>query len=150
MRRRRYTNPDTRRAMLNRHAAAEQDLRERNARYAEKLKVREATAERCPTPRCIEIVEKHGPAYIRTEAPYLPSHEEHGADLVCTNCGGVRINGVWVHVCTGCGETVEAGGLSGQFVPNQCATCRTAKLEADRASGSICPGCHQPFSNCHC
>lgn len=119
-------------------------------RYAEELKVRAATAERCPTPRCIEIVERHGPAYIRTEPVRFPRDGEEEADLQCSQCGGVRINGEWRHWCRKCGTVVEPGALVGLFVPSQCTTCHTARVAEERARGNVCGRCNQAYALCCC
>ena len=94
----------------------------------------------CPTPRCVEYVEKYGDAYKRVTDTEFNKHP------TCEGCGGKLIDGQWQHKCKKCGQDVEPGQLGGLFVPHLCPSC----LDRARKTGARCPSCRKADIDCCC
>lgn len=101
------------------------------------------TETRCPTPRCVTMIEKHGPQYHRVY--------EHNGVTRCEMCGGVlQPDGSWAHVCVACKAAVEPGTLAGMFVPTKCRDCEAKTAENDKKTGNVCLMCGTVRSRCCC
>ena len=105
---------------------------------------------RCPTPRCVNTIEKYGEQYHRVhDQSSVPDHLS-GTIARCEGCGGYWDGEKWIHKCWTCKTDVTPGGLTGLFVPHVCTDCNKKVVDDERARGAICRRCNQVDSWCCC
>lgn len=102
---------------------------------------------RCVTPQCVEVIAKYGEHYHRV---YDRDNRGKDATQTCEGCGARRIGGAWQSTCKKCGKAVDAGALTGLFVPHLCAECLNQARENDRRRGAICRMCGSAYVDCCC
>ena len=100
------------------------------------------TSIQCPTPKCIDAVKRYGDRYLMVSA--------RPGRTICELCGGILVDGEWIHRCSKCKEDVEPGQLCGLFTPHKCPGCEEATAEAEIRRGDVCRMCNQPYSRCCC
>ena len=106
----------------------------------------EKCEERCPT--CDEWATKYNQHTVYTNYIAVDQWAKYADLPLCTHCGAILVNGVWIYVCQKCGTKVEK--LYGLFVPHNCLECDRAEVEAQKKRGAVCPNCRRVYSYCCC
>lgn len=110
----------------------------------------EKSTTRCPTPRCIDSIEKWGDNYHAVYEKGAKERYGENAVLWCERCGGWFDGTTWHHECAECKIEVSPGELVGLFVPHLCRDCERKTAEREARNGNVCLMCHQPYSRCCC
>lgn len=105
---------------------------------------------RCETAGCVTAIAKYGEHYHGVHSvEQAPAHQP-SATAMCERCGGYHDGIKWSHVCKLCLVTVNAGELTGFFVPHRCAACDVKLVAAEKAAGRVCRRCNSVLSYCCC